>query len=670
MSEPNIAAASPSPVGVRHFILGTAGHIDHGKTSLVRALTGVNTDRLPEEQRRGMTIELGFASLSIGDCQFGIVDVPGHERFVRTMVAGATGIDIALLVVAADDSVMPQTREHVEILNLLGLTRGVVAVTKCDLVDAAMLELVVDDVQRLLAPTPLKDAPICSVSSVTGAGLAELREAIVRVAADVVQRSTAGPFRMAIDRVFTVAGRGTVVTGSVLSGSAAEGDGLIIHPGGESCRVRGLQSHGEHAVLVARGQRAAINLSGVTRESLARGMELATPGFLTPARMLDVKLTCLPSYGRPLKSASTVRLEIGTMELPARLVLLSARHLTPGASDYAQLRCGQALTAVYGQRFIVRDENAQQTIGGGVVLRPLAPRRRRSVEAEQESLLRLEAGDAPTRVEEVLRQVRFAAPSELTIVARSGVVPGEVGDILELLRQSGRWVPIGSSGTYAVPAAVAELGERLTNWLARFHRAHPELPGRSLDAVSGWLERMTNRALAKPLVEQLEKGGAFKRLGSFACAPAFAPVLSSADEKFLSVMIEEIRSGGFQPPALAELSFAGRVDRKRLERLATLAAALGEIVPVDGSIFLQAEVERQLREKVALLIKERGQVTVADVREALGSSRKFVVPFLEYLDRVGVTRREGDVRVRGSRDGGTKNRDCGIEESRDRAQEG
>jgi selenocysteine-specific elongation factor len=666
--EPQVSMAGTA---VRHFILGTAGHIDHGKTSLVRALTGIDTDRLPEEQRRGMTIELGFADLAIDDCRFGIVDVPGHERFVRTMVAGATGIDLALLVVAADDSVMPQTREHVEILNLLGVRRGVAAITKCDVIDGEMLELVTDDVRQLLSTTPLSDVPICPVSSVSGAGLDALKTAIVEAAGRACSDVHAGgtsqhatrtgegsfagkersagdaraPFRMAIDRVFTVQGRGTVVTGSVLSGKVTEGESLEVLPISAMCRVRGLQTHGEQAALIARGQRAAINLSGIERDRLAKGMELATPGYMTPTRMMDVKLTCLASYSKGLKSATTVRLEIGTAEIPARVVLLNGGHMPPGQSDFAQLRCGESLTAAYGQRFIIRDENAVRTIGGGVVLRPVAQRRRRSAEGERESLARLEAGDAATRLEEALTQARFAMPSTLTLVGRTGVALEALPTVMEELRQTKRLAAIGDTAQFVTSGAVGELGERLAGWLLRFHRANPELPGRPMDAVLGWLERMTNRTLARPLMDRLEAEGVFKRLGRFACAPAFAPSLSAADEKFLSSMIEEIRAGGFQPPGLSELSIAGKADRKRLARLATLAAALGEIVSIDAGTFLHFEAEQALRARVSGLIRDRGKVTVADVREALVSSRKFVVPFLEYLDRVGLTRREGDFRV-------------------------
>ena len=472
----------------RHFILGTAGHIDHGKTSLVRALTGTDTDRLPEERRRGMTIELGFAAMTIGDTQFGVVDVPGHERFVRTMVAGATGIDVAVLVVAADDSVMPQTVEHVEILNLLGIRRGVVALTKIDMVDQTMVDLVSEELGELLAPTSLAAAPICPVSSVTGQGIEELKETILRISRDIPTTEPMPPFRMAVDRAFVVQGRGTVVTGSVLRGVVSSGDTLEIWPGGKTCRVRDLQTHGAANAQLARGQRAALNLSGVDRDEVERGVELATPGYLQPAKVLDVRIRCLSSGGRAIRSTSKVRLEMGTREIPVRIVLHEGTHLVEGETAYAQLRSGEPLTATYGQRFILRDESATRTLGGGVVLRPVGIRKRRSEQADLKSLERLECGSAAQRVREVLRTAGFSHPSEWQVCTQAGVELHEIPAIFEQLRAESQWVPVPGTQIFVVPETLDDLAARTTAWLERHHRAHPDSPGRPLDAVLGWLE--------------------------------------------------------------------------------------------------------------------------------------------------------------------------------------
>lgn len=645
MTDAAIHTTDKEPDLFRHFILGTAGHIDHGKTSLVRALTGIDTDRLPEEKRRGMTIELGFANLTLGQTRFGIVDVPGHERFVRTMVAGATGIDLALIVVAADDSVMPQTREHIEILHLLGVSLGVVAVTKIDMVDKEMVELVMDDVQELLAGTSLEGSTILPVSSTTGEGLEKLKEALLSATREVIHKPVAPPFRMAIDRVFTIQGRGTVVTGSVLRGKVSEGDTIDVWPGQQACRVRGLQAHGKQADLLERGQRAAVNLSGIDRDHLARGVELATPGYLEPTRMIDVKLECLSSYGRHLKSTTLVRLELAAREVRARLILLEGSQLEPGASAYAQLRCGEWLTAAYGQRFILRDENAQRTIGGGVILRPLGLRRRGDVTLEQARLQQLEKGAEADRCEEVLRAARFNRPTDLQLCLRTGIELETIPHAIEYLIREKRYVPIGHTDIHTVPAALDDLRDRLIRWLDRFHRQHRELPGKPIDSVMGYLERMVGRNLARPLFEIYQKKKVFKLLGRFACLPAFAPELSAADEKLLTAMVEEIRQGGFQPPLLDAMTLSPQGDKRRWQRLATLAVAMGELVNIAPKLYLHAEFEVKLREEVTDSINHNGGVTVAQVREKLNSSRKYVVPFLEYLDRCDFTQRTGDVRI-------------------------
>lgn len=638
------AGANSSGGARRHFIIGTAGHIDHGKTSLVRALTGTDPDRLPEERRRGMTIELGFAELSVGDIRFGVVDVPGHERFVRTMVSGATGIDIAVLIVAADDSVMPQTVEHLEILRLLGVRRMVVALTKADAVDGEMVELVAEEIGELLQSTPFSGAAICPVSSITGVGLERLKETLAAVAGTIPVEGTAGPFRMAIDRVFSVPGRGTVVTGSALSGWVRAGDTLELLPAGASVRVRDLQTHGSQHAELRRGQRSALNLGGVDREKVGRGMELAAPGYLPVSRRIDVRMDCLASYGRALKSGATVRLEIGTMEAAVRVALLEGGTLEPGESSYAQLRSGQSVVSSYGQRFIVRDENATRTIGGGTVLRPAARRRRRTVDAERQALERLEKGTPEERVEEALRDCGFAEITDLRLCAHTGVLPEALGGIREALARSGALRRVGAAETFVASAVVDDLCDRLTAWLQRFHEQNPGAPGRSVDSVLGWLERHTSRALARALLDEAVGRGVVKPFGAFACLPAFAPKLSSAEEKAYANLIRAIREGGFQPPTLEELAGSAAGELKRLERLATLAVASGEMVRIVGTIYLHRESERRLRETVARLISTAGDVAVSQVRSELNSSRKFVVPFLEYLDRIGYTERVGDQR--------------------------
>ena len=382
----------------RDLILGTAGHIDHGKTSLVKALTGVDCDRLPEEKARGITIDIGFARLELPPYRLGIVDVPGHERFVKNMLAGATGIDLALLVVAADDSVMPQTREHLEILQLLGLRFGLIALTKSDLVDATTREVVGMEVRELVRDTFLADAPLVETSAQSGAGIEELKQAIAGVCAKVEERQGRQWFRLGIDRSFVVQGHGTVVTGSVTAGSLKVGDDVEWLPRGERVRVRSLQNHEQPVEEVHRGQRAAINLAGVRNEEVARGQELATPGYLVPSKVLTVRLHCLADRKRPIKHRLPVRLHLGTAEAMATVALLDCDTVEPGQQGLAQLFLEEPATAAWGQPFVLRESSAAHTIGGGQVLQPLARKVRRRHLEVLELIEQLWSGEPLRRV--------------------------------------------------------------------------------------------------------------------------------------------------------------------------------------------------------------------------------------------------------------------------------
>lgn len=653
---PSPAAQSSPPEALpahRHLILGTAGHIDHGKTTLVRALTGTDTDRLPEEKRRGMTIELGFARLCLDGVTLGVVDVPGHERFVKTMVAGATGIDLALIVVAADDSVMPQTVEHVEILDLLGVTRAAVAITKCDLVESDMIELVEAEVHDLLASTGMADAPVVRVSSATGAGLDELRSRLVCAAAAAgedqadTQRLPRErlPFRMPIDRVFTVAGRGTVVTGSVISGCIHAGDTVDILPADLRSKVRELQSHGTDADSLAAGQRGALNLQGVGRDQVERGFELAAPGVFEPTRLVDVHLHCLASHNRPIKTNARLRLCVGAREVLARCVLLSDTLLSPGSHALAQLRCREPVTVAYGQRFILRDENAARTVGGGIVLRAAQRRISHRQVEEAEGLTRLRDGSPDQRVAEVLRSARFTTIPDDQIALSAGVPAEQISDMTATLKTDGRLVPVGDTSRFVSADYLSYFDSRFLDRLRAYHQIHPDEPGCLLETVLGWIERRSDRTLARPILARLTASGAVRVMGRYACLKEFAPALSRQDEELLSRVLAAFEKAAFQPPDLAALAAQTGTNTARVAKLVKVACSLGELVQVDASVYLHGNRERELRDMARKLFAAGGPFTVAQLREALASSRKFAVPMAEHLDRVGFTHREGDVRV-------------------------
>src|SRR6516165_760989 len=460
----------------RDLILGTAGHIDHGKTSLVKALTGIDCDRLPEEKARGITIDIGFAILDLGDFRLGIVDVPGHERFVKNMLAGATGIDLAVLVVAADDSVMPQTREHLEILRLLGLRHGVIALTKCDLVDETTREVVELEIRDLVQGTFLENAPLIATSAHTGAGIEELKTALTDLCQRIEERDTRQWFRLSIDRSFVVQGHGTVVTGSVTSGSVKVGDEVDWLPRGERVRVRSLQNHDRAVEEAHRGQRAAINLAGVHHEDVVRGQELATPGYLTPARVMTVRIHCLADMKRPIKHRMPVRFHIGTAEIMGTVALLDADAIEPGQWGLAQVFLDEPAMSTWGQPFVIRESSATQTLGGGQVLQPTARKiRRRHIEM-LERIERLWTGDARERALTVAWFGAFGGFTIPELVRGANIGPEEAVELVANLKRQGELVEIVISGARRVllhKDMVSELEGRILTVLNRLHEQFP-----------------------------------------------------------------------------------------------------------------------------------------------------------------------------------------------------
>ena len=442
----------------RDFVLGTAGHIDHGKTALVRALTGVDTDRLPEEKQRGITIDLGFASLQLGDYRLAIVDVPGHERFIRNMLAGASGLDLAMLVVAADDSVMPQTREHLEILRLLGLSGGLVIVTKCDLVEPGWLDMVEEEVRSLVHGTFLEGAAIVRTSAVTGLGLDVLKQELNALCDAVEPGYDTGIFRMAIDRSFTVAGHGTVVTGTVASGSVAVGDELEWLPTGRPVRVRGLHRHDRPVDRIGRGSRAAINLAGVHHTEIHRGQELAAPGYLDPARILSVELVASAESVHHLRHRGRYKLHLGTVEVPVVLSLLAPDETHVDRPRLAQLFVAEPIVAVRGEPFVIRQESPPATLGGGRVIQPVSRRYRRRDHTAIERLRRLDSSDPLDRLSAALTFLGLTSWTERRLAALTGLAVNEVESGLAALMHSGALVelPLGPRRSVRVLSDFAE----------------------------------------------------------------------------------------------------------------------------------------------------------------------------------------------------------------------
>ena len=632
------------------LILGTAGHIDHGKTALVKALTGVDTDRLPEEKRRGITIDLGFAELVLGPYRLGIVDVPGHERFVRNMLAGATGIDLALLVIAADESVKPQTREHLHILRLLGLDSGVIALTKYDLPQPEWIELVEEEVGELVAGTFLADAPVVRTSAVTGMGLEELRAAL-RDAAEKAVRSARrarrqAPFQMAIDRAFTIAGHGTVVTGSVAGGQARLGDELVIEPGGMPVRVRGLENHGRHVEEVHRGQRAAVNLAGVHHHQLERGQELASPGHLVPSRLLSVRLSLLPSAPRPLKHRARARVHLGTAELIVSAALLDRDQLRPGEGALAQLLLSRPAVSTWGQPLVIRSESPVMTIGGGQVLDPDALRLGRGDGRALAWLADLSSSDPVVRAAAAaaLTGPRPWGPRDLARTAGIDDVPQVYQD---LIRQ-GLVVEIAVSPTRTVRlhrAVLEDLAGRTESVLRRLHQQSPLQPAMERSRVVGLLPRLADEGVIEAVLSWMTAAGRIASSPQGLALAGFGPRLSDKERELVDRIVAIYRQAAFQPPSVQQLKDQIGRSQAALPELIALATAEHRLVKVSAEYYLAADVELQLRETLAAHLAEGPGLSVSRIREILATSRKYAVPLCEYLDRIGFTRRQGDLRV-------------------------
>jgi selenocysteine-specific elongation factor len=631
----------------RDLILGTAGHIDHGKTTLVKALTGVDCDRLPEEKARGITIDIGFAHLDLPPFRLGIVDVPGHERFVKNMLAGATGIDLALLVVSAKESVKPQTREHLEILKLLGVRQGVIALTMCDLVDDETRELVTLEVRELVRDSFLAAAPIVPTVALSGQGIPELKAALLRACEQLEPRTSKQWFRLPIDRAFIVQGHGTVVTGSVVSGTLALGDEVEWLPRRERVRVRSLQNHDTPTPQVHRGQRAAVNLANVRHDEIHRGQELATPGYLQPSRVLTVRLHCLKDQKRPLRHRQPVRLHLGTAEVMGQISLLDCDTLDPGQWGLAQLFVEDPIVATWGQPFVLREASATQTLGGGQVLQATARKLRRRHIASLERVERLWSGDPAQRVLLVAWFGLFSGVQLADVVREAGVGPEEAAALLETLKTQQKLIEIvlGANRRLLLHhEMLTELENRILGVLDKLHAEFPLLSTHDRQKVQAQLAYMGDDALVHATVDRLLSQkrllGDLRRIGR----ADFKPKLSANLRKLKETLIEAYRVSQFMPPDPS--SFVNRAggNAAHLHDLLDVCVAEGYLARITEEIYLHADADQAMKREVVARLREGKGLTVADIRDMLNTSRKFAVPLCEYLDRCGITRREGDLR--------------------------
>ena len=620
---------------MKQTVIGLSGHIDHGKTALVKALTGVNTDSLTEEQKRGMTIDIGFAFL---DENITLIDVPGHEKFVKNMMAGVSAVDVALLVVAADDGVMPQTREHFEILNLLDIPLGIVAINKIDLADKDWLELVELDIGELLQGSFMEDAPILKVSAETGDGVDQLKTTLLDLCKKVPDKQDRGIFRLHVDRVFSMKGYGTVVTGTVNSGSLKIGDTVELLPGSVKSKVRGLQSHGEEVQQVETGDRAAINLQGVEIKQIERGSQIAEIGYLQSLNQMGVTLLLLDSAQKPITQNQRIRIHLGTQEVMARVALTDGKTLQPGDDCPALLRLEQPMVAARGDKFIIRSFSPVITIGGGEVMEVLIEEKWKIVKEKLQNLYESPKSD------QLIHLVQEEGAKPITpekLQYRIGISKEQINAIVEekeelfwLTHKQGKWLLTQNQWN--------ELKNSIHNFLKKYHAKNPLNAGAQKEEIRQHLN--CENSIIEALLQSMLDDKSISQKGELFLNPNFSITLSSEDDSLQNSILNQLDQEGFTSSTLAQLSLKTGNSKEKLMQVLNVAEQQGKLLRIDGKLMFTQKNFIILREKVNQFFSNHPEMSVSEFKELAHTSRKYAVPLLEYFDKKKITYREGNIR--------------------------
>ena len=620
---------------MKQTVIGLSGHIDHGKTALVKALTGVNTDSLTEEQKRGMTIDIGFAFL---DENITLIDVPGHEKFVKNMMAGVSAVDVALLVVAADDGVMPQTREHFEILNLLDIPLGIVAINKIDLADKDWLELVELDIGELLQGSFMEDAPILKVSAETGDGVTQLKTTLLDLCKKVPDKQDRGIFRLHVDRVFSMKGYGTVVTGTVNSGSLKIGDTVELLPGSVKSKVRGLQSHGEEVQQVETGDRAAINLQGVEIKQIERGSQIAEIGYLQSLNQMGVTLLLLGSAQKPITQNQRIRIHLGTQEVMARVALTDGKTLQPGNECPALLRLEQPMVAARGDKFIIRSFSPVITIGGGEVMEVLIEEKWKIVKEKLQNLYESPKSD------QLIHLVQEEGAKPITpekLQYRIGISKEQINAIVEekeelfwLTHKQGKWLLTQNQWN--------ELKNSIHNFLKKYHAKNPLNAGAQKEEIRQHLN--CENSILEALLQSMLDDKSISQKGELFLNPNFSITLNSEDDSLQNSILNQLDQEGFTSSTLAQLSLKTGNSKEKLMQVLNVAEQQGKLLRIDGKLMFTQKNFIILREKVKQFFSNHPEMSVSEFKELAHTSRKYAVPLLEYFDKKKITYREGNIR--------------------------
>jgi selenocysteine-specific elongation factor len=630
---------------MKYIILGTAGHIDHGKSSLVKALTGTDPDRLKEEKERGITLDLGFASLDLpGGNRLGIVDVPGHEGLIKNMLAGVGGIDIVMLVIAADEGIMPQTREHLAICDLLHVKKGLIALTKMDMVEKDWLALAQEEVRDFVKGTFLEKSPIVAVSSKTGENLPVLVQELAKLANEVLPKSSNGILRLPIDRVFTMKGFGTVITGTLLSGTISTEQEVEILPRGIKTKVRGIQSHNLAVQRSVAGQRTAVNLQGVEKDQLARGDTIVSAGFFTPTRTLDAKLDLLKQAPRGLKTGSRIRFYNSTQESIGRITLLGANELAPGQEAYVQFRFEQPVIVQHGDRYILRFYSPMETLGGGMVLNPHPRRHKQAMMGESlKNLEVLERGTIEDRLALYISGRGLAGMEEAEAIGTVAADKQEITTALASLTQKKGALRVDN--LYVHTSHLAALEKKALDIIAKYHKDNPLKPGLEKEELKGMLRMRLSPKVLNLTIDGLVKKKQVETDGSRLRLPGFKAAVGKDQSAFKDKIVEAIRKGGSQPPLREELPALFGITDKDAKDLLKLLAEEGRTVRINDSLHLHKDTLETIKADLKKHLEVKKEITMAEFRDIAKTSRKFAVPIMEYFDSQKLTQRVGDKRV-------------------------
>ncbi|MFZ5570925.1 MAG: selenocysteine-specific translation elongation factor [Thermodesulfobacteriota bacterium] len=631
---------------MKQIILGTAGHIDHGKTSLIKALTGTDTDRLKEEKERGITIELGFAALDLPSGQhLGIVDVPGHEKFVKNMVAGATGIDLVAMVIAADEGVMPQTREHMEICSLLDIRYGLVVLTKVDMVDEEMLELATEDVRDFVRGTFLEGAPIVNVSSITGQGLPELLTALDQLSARIPDQEVSTLFRLPVDRVFSMKGFGTVITGSLISGRIAVGETIMVYPSRITSKVRGIQVHNQSVETAFSGMRTAINFQGLEKTAVNRGDVLARPDTLKPGYMIDLQLQFLSSNEKPMKNRTRVRFHTGTSEIMGNIILLDREELAPGETAIVQIRLDTPVSLVKQDRFVIRSYSPVRTIGGGQVLNPIPVKYKRFKPEIIAGLEKLIDGPAEALIEFHAGQARFAGVSFTDLILMTNLPEKQLQTAISGLLSRKHLIQIDKENRVFLHGdAFGELQTACIGILEQYHKKNPLKGGMPREELRSKLPEKPDAKLINLVMGQLVKSGRIVQAEDSVRLADHAVSLAVDQAEVSRKIVAIYKSAELSPPYFTELSKTLEIDAATAKAVLLLLVEQREIVKVKEDLYFHRLAIESLKTRLVDFLKAKGELSTPQFKEMTEVSRKYLIPLLEFFDSQNVTIRVGDLR--------------------------